>query len=142
MDESKKKPIMIGVIVVCLVAAGAIFYATSGGGGGGLEDIAEGEQIWVKCNNKACGVEYQMGKKDYFKYVQQNIDPLASSAPPLVCQKCNQKSVFRAEKCPNCGKVFFYGAAGAGDFSDRCTYCKFSATEESRKRAKAAAGGS
>lgn len=136
MDEDKKKQVMIGVIALCLVAAAGILFATRSGGGGGLDSIPEGDQIWVKCNNPACGAEYQTSKKDFFEFLQENVNPLANSEPPMECEKCGQPSVFRAEKCENCGKVFFRNASGPGDFADRCPHCKHSAEEAKRDARK------
>ena len=141
MEESRKKPIMIGVIVACLGLAALITFSRRAGSGGGIEDISPEEMIWVKCNNPDCKAEYEMGKQDYFKYVQEHIDPMAMVAPPVVCKTCGKASCYRAEKCqnPDCGKVFFRGSV-PNDFADRCPECGRSETEESRKRR--AAGGS
>jgi predicted RNA-binding Zn-ribbon protein involved in translation (DUF1610 family) len=138
MEDSKKKPIMIIVIVVCLGAAGVIFWGTTGGGGGTLDSISDEEMIWVKCANKTCNASYKTGKKAYFKYIEEHGNPLAQSAPPLVCEKCGEQSIYRAEKCqnPSCGIVFFSNSV-PNDYADRCPECKQSATEESRKRRKA-----
>ena len=142
MEESKKKPIMIGIIVVCLALAGLITYMRYSKSSGGIADIPSEEMVWVKCSNKACNAEYQMGKRDYYKFVQEHINPLSSTAPPLVCQKCGQESIYLAEKCgnPQCGIVFFVGSV-PGDFPDRCPKCKQSATEESRKKRLSGQGG-
>lgn len=107
------------------------------GSGGGIEGISPEEMIWAKCNNPACKAEYQTSKKGYFKYVEEHANPMAPSAPPMVCEKCGEQSVFRAEKCmnPDCGIVFFRGSV-PNDFPDRCPKCKQSATEESRKARK------
>jgi len=140
MEESKKKLIMIGIIVACLALAALITFGWRVGSGGGIEDISPEEMIWVKCNNPDCKAEYEMSKKDYFKYVQEHIDPMAMVAPPVICKECGKASCYRAEKCQNpaCGKVFFRGSV-PNDFADRCPYCGRSETEESRKRR--AAGG-
>ena len=138
MEESKKKPIMIIVIVVCLGAAAAIFWGTGRGGGGTIDSISDEEMIWAKCNNPACKAEYQTSKKGYFKYVTEHVNPMAPSAPPMVCEKCGEHSVFWAEKCmnPDCGIVFLRGTV-PNDFPDRCPQCKRSETEEIRKRRRA-----
>jgi len=141
MEESKKKPIMIGVIVVCLAVAGIITYSRYSGGGGGIESISEKEMIWVKCRNPSCVAEYQMSKKAYHKYIKEhpNPNPMMPIAPPLICEKCGEPSIFEAIKCanPDCGIVFFKGSVPA-DHADRCPKCKQSATEESREKRKAA----
>ena len=135
MEDSKKKPIMIGVIVVCLVAAGLITFARRGGGGSGLDAIPSDKMTWVKCNNQSCNAEYEMSEREYFKLQQERLNPMARTAPPLPCEKCSKDSLFRALKCPNpsCGVVFFRDSV-PNDFFDRCPKCKQSETEEIRKR--------
>lgn len=133
--EDSKKPIMVGIVVVCLAAAGLISYFTYFKGSGGTGDIPADEMTWVKCSNNACKAEYQISMRDYYKYLKEYADPFSSVMPPLVCNKCNQKSIYKAEKCgnPQCGIVFFTDSV-RGDFSDRCPKCKRSETEESRKK--------
>jgi len=135
MEDSKKKPIMVGVIVVCLALAAVITISRHTGGGDSMESISDDAMIWVKCNNPACKAEYQMGKKDYFRYIEENIDPRAESVPPLICTECGKPSAYRAEKCgnPDCGIIFFRGIV-PNELADRCPECGYSATEESRKR--------
>jgi len=133
MDESRKKPVLIGVIVVCLAVAGFITFARRGGGGGGIDSISASELTWVKCSNPACKAEYQMSKKELFKEQQKRFNPMARTAPPITCKECGKESLYQAEKCPNCGAVFILGSV-PGDFADRCPECKHSATEDSRKR--------
>jgi len=107
---------------------------TAGGGGDTIDSISDEEMIWAKCNNPACKAEYQTSKKGYFKYIEEHANPMAPTAPPMVCEKCGEQSVFRAEKCgnPDCGIVFFRGAV-PNDFPDRCPECGYSTTEETRK---------
>ncbi|MBW7989936.1 MAG: hypothetical protein FVQ84_07975 [Planctomycetes bacterium] len=143
MEESKKKAVMIGIIVVCLGVAGVIIFGTGSGGGGSLDDIPDDEMTWVKCLNKSCNAEYEMSRKEYFKFVTANANPMAPSAPALTCEKCDEPSVYVAEKCQNaaCGIVFRSGAV-PNDFPDRCPTCKQSATEEIRNaRKREMAGG-
>jgi hypothetical protein len=101
----------------------------------GIESIPETDMIWVKCKNSDCKAAYQMSKRAYFKYIQENIEPMAMVAPPLVCEKCAKKSIYRAEKCVNqdCGIVFLRGSV-PNDFADRCPACGNSSIEEQRKR--------
>ncbi len=144
MEESKKKPIMIGVIIVCLAVAGIYTYSRHSGSGYTMDSIPDEEMIWVKCANDSCGATYQMSKKAYFKYIEENAQTMSPTAPPLVCEKCGEQSGYRAEKCTNpaCGIVFFRGAV-PNDFADRCPECGHSKTEEirdARKRERAAGG--
>lgn len=133
MEDSMKKPVMIGVIVVCLAVAGFITFARRGGGGGGIDSIPASEMTWVKCSNPDCKAEYQMSKKELFKEQKKRFNPMARTAPPITCKECGKESLYQAEKCPNCGAVFILGSI-QGDFADRCPVCKHSATEDSRKR--------
>jgi len=135
MEEGKKKSVMIAVIIACIAAAGVITYVSSSGSGGGIETIKRGELMWVKCGNSDCGEEYQIDKRDYFEYIKEHQVGLVR--PPMVCEKCTEDSVFRAEKCNKCGVVFFYEAV-AGDLPDRCTECGYSQIEEDRKAVREA----
>jgi hypothetical protein len=143
MEESRKKPIMIAVIVVCLGAAAFITFR-GGSGEGGFEDIPDDATVWVKCNNPSCNAEYEMNEKEYYKQMrEQPFDPDAPSAPPLTCEKCGKPSLYLAIKCANpaCGIVFFKGAAGPNDFPDRCPKCRISKMEEDRKQRLQGGGG-
>jgi len=139
MEESMKKPIMIVVIVVCLAGAGLLLF--KGGPGGGVDTIPEGDMQWVKCNNKACNAEYEMSKREYYKQLQENINPnpMANAPTPVTCKECGKPSLFAAIKCPNpsCGNVFIEGSSGPNDYGDRCPNCKQSAVEERMKRRQA-----
>ena len=134
MEESKKKPIMIAVVVACLILAGIITFATKSGSSGGFDSIKRGEMIWVKCSNPDCGAEYQIDNKDYLEYIKEHSSPMSLVAAPLVCKECGQESVYKAVKCAKCGLVFFSGTV-PNDFADRCPECSYSQTEEGRKKA-------
>jgi hypothetical protein len=137
MEESKKKPVMIGIIVVCLGVAGLVTFMRSSGGGG-VDSLSDSEMKWVKCNNPACKAEYEMGEKTYFKALQENMNPnpMATAPTALTCKECDKRSVYGAYKCtnPDCGTVFIESISGADDHPDRCPDCGKSETEESRKR--------
>jgi len=146
MEESKKKVIMTGIIVVCfgLAAVMAYKYTIKPKLGGGTGEF-KGQLMWVKCGNPDCETEYQMDKEGYFDALAElrRKNPVQLQVSPLVCEKCGEESVYRAEKCGKCGVVFFRGAAGRGEFSDKCPECGYSKQEEVRKEAreKAAEGG-
>ena len=135
MEESRKKPIMIGAIVVCVAVAGAITYMNRSKSSDTFDNMKRGEMIWVKCRNPDCEAEYQIDEKDYFTYLREN--PVGLTTPPLFCEKCGEESVFKAVKCEKCGLVFEPGAVPK-DFPDRCPnpQCGYSKTEEIRKRAR------
>lgn len=135
MEDSKKKPIMIGVIVVCLGVAGAVTLMRSSGGSG-IDGISDDKMTWVKCSNPSCNAEYEMSTKAFYKAQQERLNPMARGATPLTCEKCSKDSLFQAVKCanPSCGMVFIRSIAGANDHYDRCPKCGQSEIEESRKR--------
>lgn len=134
MEESKKKLVMIVIIVVCLGSAGAIYYTSRESRSGGIGSFA-GKLVWVKCGNKACGAEYQMDKADYHTEIREKMQatPMMLVTPALTCKQCGEPSIFGAEKCENCGIVFFRNAV-PNDLEDRCPECGYSKTEEDRKR--------
>jgi len=136
MEDSRKKPIMIGVIIVCFAVAGLVFFTRGSGGGGGISDIPDDKMTWVKCRNTSCNAEYEMGEKAYYETMNERFNPMVRSTPALTCEKCGKDSVFRGEKCanPSCGIVFVRGILGQNDFDDRCPECKQSKTEEIRKK--------
>ena len=138
MEDSKKKPIMIGVIVVSLGVAGLITY-TRHSGGDDIDSISAEETTWVKCNNKACNAEYEMDKKQFYKEIEANRNQMAMAAPVLTCEKCGKPSAFAAIKCanPDCSVIFFRNSV-PGDFADRCPKCKQSSEEKRRNSRKAA----
>ena len=134
MDEDKKKKITtIVIIAVCLVLAIAITLGTREGGGG----VRKGK-MWVKCANPDCEAEYQMTNKEYAEELSNvDIDPMMmmSTTPALVCQECQEESIFTGIKCSNeeCGAVFFRNT-DERDYPDRCSECGVSETEESRNK--------
>jgi predicted RNA-binding Zn-ribbon protein involved in translation (DUF1610 family) len=136
MEQNKKKQIMIAIIVVCVVlAVGLTLFR--GSEKSGIDSIKDSDMTWVKCSNPDCGTEYQVPTKEYFKGIQQRIDPNAAVArtPSLICQKCGKASIYRALKCEKCGKIYFPGVASR-QFMDKCSECGYSVMEERVKKAK------
>ncbi|UCG56492.1 MAG: hypothetical protein JSU70_16715 [Phycisphaerales bacterium] len=136
-----KNTIYVVVIVLCLLIAIGIFIKTQSGGPTGVDSIKRGEMLWMMCNNPACKANYQIDKKDYYTEIQESMkaSPVLAGTPAIVCQTCNEESIFRAVKCPNCEHMFFYG--NPADFDDRCPECKFSKIEDDRKKRREARGG-
>lgn len=141
MEESKKNPIMIGVIVVCLAAACTISLIWSSGTPTGIDTIDPKKMTWVKCRNPSCEAEYQMRLKEYCRQVEENMDYSsgAMALPALVCKECKDKSIFEAAKCRKCELVFEKGWK-RGDYEDRCPECGYSQIEKDRE--ERARGGS
>ena len=139
MDESRKKPIMLGVTLVCFVLAGVIYLRTRGSSGPNLERF-RGEMTWILCRNPDCKHAWEMDLEQYHKFMLANADPRVPVPPPITCPKCNEPSGYRAVKCAKCGLIFERGSVRA-DFADRCPNedCGYSQSEEDRKRAMAGA---
>ena len=131
MEDSRKKPIMIAVIVICFGAAAAITFRGRGGG----SEVPSDATVWLKCANRECGDTREMNAREYHKYMRENMSGDLEGDPAMTCEKCGKQSVFEAVKCINesCGYIFFKNEAGPRDYADRCPKCKVSAFEESRK---------
>ena len=132
MEENKNRHVKILVSVLCLAVAAIILYKTFANGPNKFAGLA-GKKIWVLCANPNCKAAYQIDEKEYFLYIKQQTakNPLSTTVPALVCEKCGQESVYRAVKCPKCGTVFYPGLF-ENDFPDRCPKCHFSQTEQDR----------
>ena len=122
--EDKTKLVKIVVIAACLILAIAITLATREGGGG----VVTSDKIWVKCDNPDCYAEYQMTYEEYGDaiYGDDSADPKMMTVNVLVCQECEEESVYNATKCSNkeCGIVFIsIPNPGAQDYPDRCPEC-------------------
>ena len=142
MEESKKKPVMIGVIVGCLVLAGAITYFTRSGGGGGIPEEFGQKSTLMLCRNPDCENSWEMNLKEYYEMVEKfRIEnPTLMADPAAICPKCGEESGYQAVKCEKCGLVFEKGSSGPRDFEDRCPKCKFSKIEQQRAERAASRG--
>ncbi len=127
MEDSKRKPVMIGIIVACLVLA-VVVHLWLKEASSGADALESGRMIWVKCRNPECEAEYQMNQKKYFKYIQESrADPMQEVLLP--CKECGEESITWALKCPKCGLVFERYSV-PNDRPDRCPKCGFSPTED------------
>jgi len=136
MEESTKKPLMIGIIVACIVIAGIVTFWTRKGSEKGIKSLDPTKSTWLKCNNSECGHEFEMNLREYFKYLQDNVDPATMVTPPIVCPKCGEEACFRAAKCNECGHIFFMNSV-AGTFKDTCPKCGYSQIKIDRQNAAA-----
>ena len=134
MEESKKKPLMIGAVVVCLIVAVAITFRGKSSQSSGIKRFA-GQDQWLKCTNEDCGTEYTMDKKEYLEWRQTHFAVSSAQRIGMACRECGEETVFGAIKCENCEHVFFEGAAGMSGFTDTCPECDYSKIEEERKQA-------
>lgn len=140
MEEGTRKTVMIGAVIVCLGVAGIITYKTRPRRHTGVPDYYAKEMIWVKCRNPQCEAEYQINKKEYYEYIdeERSKNPSVLATPPMICKECGMKEVFEATKCEKCGLIFETGLK-ADDFRDRCPKCGYSTIEVERKKAAEAA---
>ena len=137
MEDSKKKPIMIAVVVVCVALAVLVTIMRSSKDSGGIGSMKRGKMMWVKCSNEDCSAEYQMDTKDFYEYIEEHINPALEVTPALVCEECGEESVYAAVKCGECGIVFFKGVSGPSEYSDKCPECGYSGMAESRRKNRA-----
>lgn len=137
MDDEKKKMVKVVVIIGCLVLAGAITFLTREGGGSGGD--AQSRKTWITCRNPKCKAEYQISMKKYNEAMEENDTQKAllmmMEVPAIICQECNEKSAYQAEKCEKCGLVFEQDFKSI-DYADRCPKCKFSKMESEIGAAK------
>lgn len=134
MDESMKKPIMLGVIVVCLIAAGIITLKFSTGGSSGTyEGVDEKETMLVLCRNPQCEANYSMSAIGYYKALDElrAENPSQLGTPPLACRECGEESVFEAVKCDKCSLIFEKGSV-PDKLGDTCPKCGYSRREATR----------
>ncbi|MCX5635021.1 MAG: hypothetical protein NTW55_04155 [Planctomycetota bacterium] len=108
MEDSKKKPVMIGVVVVCLIVAAVVFIKTSSQDSASTANSQQ--TIWIKCT--ACGAEYQIDSEKFNLAMEKSTAPLSTQASALVCEKCSKESAYRAEKCPRCEAIFIVDSTG------------------------------
>ncbi len=124
MEDSKKKSVMIAIILGCVVLAVGVTIMTRSEKGG-LEGIDKDAMLWVKCGNDACGAEYERNQQAFYQEGEDRINPLVKGIPPGICKECGEQSIFKANECIKCGEVFFSGAAD-GTFPDECPDCGYS----------------
>jgi len=132
MEENRKKPVMIGVIVACLVLAVFIWIKLGSSSNQGISSVPADQRTRLLC--KSCGASWEMPSREYFKYIEDHIT--GAKIPPLPCKECGAKDAYRAVKCAKCGKIFLYGTM-TGTFADQCPDCGYSQIEVDRKEAAA-----
>ena len=130
MDQGKKSLLLVLLVIVLGGAAVWLFMGRLRGGSQGVQSIDPSERIWLMCTNPNCKAEYEVTKKAYFEFVEEN--RMGIQVPGMECKECGKPSAFRAVKCEKCGHVFLYGARGL-DFADRCPKCRHSKMEEDRR---------
>ena len=141
MDDSRKKQVMVAVVVICIAVAAVVtlvFNNPFGGGSAGSKG-----PVQMLCVNPDCGYAFEISRDEFRKQMMKK-DPMGPmmgpmGAPPaFTCPKCGKESAYMATKCPKCGNVFIIDYSISDDYPDRCPECGYSALEESRnKRNKA-----
>ena len=131
MEEEKKRTVKVFIVVACLLAAVVVYSITRPKSSSTVEPV---DKLWVKCSNPDCEATYQVDRDEYFLYLHENQDPFNPGVtPPMLCQECSEQSVYLANKCPECGNVFFDGEAEDEDYHDRCPECGYSKRESKKK---------
>ena len=128
MDDKHKKIVKMASICLCLAATAIIFFI-SRPMDMGLATVSNDETVLMKCQDSTCGTIFQMGKRDYFKAIEDATSAGMMATPALTCTKCKRKSAMRAVKCEKCGTVFLWDSVPR-DYPDRCTKCGYSKIEK------------
>jgi DNA-directed RNA polymerase subunit M/transcription elongation factor TFIIS len=140
MDEAKKKPMLIGIIVVCLSVVAAMFFVTRPGKRGIPDDFKK-ETIFLLCRNSSCKAFFETNKYAYYKFGEDYVKAnLGSSVPLFKCEKCGQESCVEGVKCAKCGQIFEMRWK-RGAFADQCPKCGYSKIKEEREKNAAGTAG-
>ena len=127
MDEAKKKPFMIGIIVVCLVAAVGISYFTRDN----TTSKAPNNPRPFFCTN--CGADFELTPEEVKEQVMA-LGPAARMMQLFDCPDCGEKAAVTAFRCAKCEIVFAPSEAEDARYTDRCPECGYSAFEERAAR--------
>ena len=119
MEDSKKTTVMVVVIAACLVAAGSIIYFTFFKGTSAPTREAS-TKTWMIC--RECVHTFELDLKEYLDSMPENKDQMLSEPPAFTCEKCGQKSAYKAIECKKCKTLF---ESIPGDISDRCPECGY-----------------
>jgi len=123
---------MILTIVVCFATAGVVGYSELSKRKPKWPPIPANQKVWLLCGE--CELSWEMGMREYYKYLGKHQNPLSMEPPGVLCGGCGEEGGYRAEKC---GLIFERGSV-AHDFADRCPECGFIGAEASRKAARRA----
>ena len=124
-----------------MVLAGVVTVMTRSAGRKGPDSIPEEKMIWVTCRNEKCVANYEIPMREYYRQLEEAVKQsgtMTLMAPALICEKCNEESLYKAFKCLKC-ELVFEGSAKKGQFEDTCPKCGYSDIERLRKE-KAAGG--
>ena len=140
MNGDRRKQFMVGVIVACVVAAAGITFWIHRGRS---STPGAKRQIYVLCANPDCGKSFEMTAKEFREIMQaQSPERMAPMMGPMglgqmafTCKSCGEESVYLAQKCERCGKVFIVDYTAKDRFPDRCLECGYSEIEQ-RKQAQ------
>jgi hypothetical protein len=129
------KQVKIAVAIGLLVIAGGVLFWFSKGTEETAAKAAETKTLWM-C--QACSTTCELTAKEVDVLAKESGPP----TPPLLCQKCREKKVFRAVKCPKCGTPYF--TSDVPDSTGVCPKCnpdapKASVIEDQKEAEEAAA---
>lgn len=107
-SDDKKKVLIIGAIALVLVGAAYYFLWRPSNN----QNFPEGT-LWI-CQNEGCKAEFTMTMSELGEHYKNHY------GEPVPCPKCGKAQTVRAERCPQCQKVF---AQARG--TQVCPYCKW-----------------
>jgi predicted RNA-binding Zn-ribbon protein involved in translation (DUF1610 family) len=132
MDEDRKKPVMLVLVVACLALAGGITYWTHFRSSGSSEQNVEVRPVYLKC--QSCGYTLETNTNDMWNAIDRSQVGHDSEGMPLYpCPKCGKVAMVSADKCPKCGEIFVPNYDNPRGYPDRCPKCGYSALAEQAK---------
>ena len=108
------KQVKIAVAVGILVLSGGIFFWFSRGGEEAAAKSDETRTFWM-CSG--CMASSDLTAKEVNSLAKES----GTNQPPLVCQKCKEKKLYRAVKCAKCGTPYF--TSDVPDSTGVCPKC-------------------
>ena len=127
MDRNR---VLIAVAVAGFVVAGVVTYLSARDDRYTYDDIPIDQTAWLLCVK--CKHAAEVPLRDYYRELERRtLDLHAMVEPALVCEKCNEESVWRGYRCGKCEHLFM-SSGERGSFVDKCPECGFSQIGEDR----------
>ncbi len=122
MDDDKRKPVMIGIIITCIVLAVGVTICTSTGGGTDSSDTAG--SFLLLCTE--CNESFKMSRNELRTEMLQATGGapvgVVEQTPAIACKSCGKNAAQLAIKCKSksCEAVFIRDPQA--DFCPECGY--------------------
>ncbi len=137
-EKQLKVALLVSVGITVLLVAGFVVESFSGSGSSEIRKVVGASGIWMLCENPDCEAAYEITPEEFRELVRAKgvmLGPKVMEQLAFVCKECGQETAYRGMKCQKCGALFIQETV-AGDYSDRCPECGYSAIEEMVKSRK------